>query len=204
MVQLQLDPSHQRLIRCVLLRYLQANSKEQKKIPQNILEDDTISHKDLYEVVRLLPPEELPSFRSLVAHSTWKLPAPKAPYDNYQRSTLLDERLGELRERLERKRYRELTQDLSNFAPDEPSFSATFRSFREQLILGLQVITSMITGFIVGYYIAWKLTENQTTALICGLLSFIFAMFVDVVLIITGLVAKDMSISRTTESQKNK
>ncbi|KAK4524329.1 hypothetical protein GAYE_SCF03G2228 [Galdieria yellowstonensis] len=200
MVQLQLSSRHQTQVRYVVESYLRENPKQKHLLDS--LKEDTISHQNLYEITRLAPKDALPPFWSLVASSTWKLPPPKCPYDNYQRPAILDKRLEALRERHERKQYRELIQDLPSLAPSEPSTSASFKSFREQLTLGLQVLTSMATGFVVGYYVAWKLTAKQTVALIWGLLTLIFAMFVDVILIITGMLAKDMLIAKTNKKEK--
>ncbi|GJD12862.1 ATP-binding cassette sub-family B member 6, mitochondrial [Galdieria sulphuraria] len=203
MVQLQLSSEDRSQIRYVLERCLEEEPTKQKLL-LNVIKEETISHQDLYEITLSVPQNALPPFRFLVARCSWSLPPPKCPYDNYQRSPLLEERLKVLRQRHEQKRYRELIQDLPSFTPNEASMAVNFQSFWEQLTLGLQVLTSMVTGFIFGYYVAWKLTKNQTIALVWGLVAFICAMFVDVFLIITGLLAKDMMTLRTTKSKKNK
>eukprot|EP00871_Galdieria_phlegrea_P000400 jgi/Galph1/1360/GphlegSOOS_G6010.1 len=179
---------------------------KQKEYFIHLLQKNSISHKKLVEIVAALRKTEdnIPTIRQLVVNSVWQFPIVKGTCDSYERPPELEKRLEMLRTQQESKRYREMVKDVDPRIRQETADSSQlpFHSFREQLALGLQVMISMATGFIFGYYIGWKITKSNTWALINGLVFFILAMFVDVILIITGIVSKEMMNSKQSRYRK--
>lgn len=107
------------------------------------IEADVVPYKLVRYLWAEMPSDSRPRLRHLLAGSTFVLKSPEPR----RKSDELKARLERLQDLADRKAYNDLLKDVAREEQEREYFS----SYKDQLGLGLHVVVTMFTGYLVGY-----------------------------------------------------
>lgn len=141
------------------------------------VEADPVPYTLLRDLWLQCPPHSRPSLRQLLAGSAFVFRSPQPR----QKSEELLARLEKLQDMVDRKAYNDIVKDVAR-NEEEPEY---FSSFKDQLGLGLHVIVTMFTGYLVGYaFFRSQFAGNPVLHAAGGIVGMVIGMLVETLLFI--------------------
>lgn len=119
-----------------------------------------------------------------------------------RRSRELEERLAVLRMRHEEKQYADIIRGVAGSSMSNAELeSARLTRFGAQMSLGVNVVVTMATCFVAGYFVFKHSSGRQSVGLVGGVLCMIVAMAVEITLVITRMYAIDAALEKDGRQQ---
>lgn len=161
----------------------------------------TVSHKVLCAALRAV--EDAPSLQKLLSGAEIHLCHEDAVRAHVppHRDPAVEARVERLRARLHDAQYSRMVRDVSRASGSNAEVeSLRMAKFAPQFSLGLNVIVTMATCFVAGYFVMKNTSGSETIGLVGGVAGMIVAMGVEAVLLLTKMYTIDSAVS--AESKK--
>lgn len=121
------------------------------------------------------------------------------------RSPQLEARLARIRARNELAEYNRMVKDIRGVQINQAASAAeSVARFGSQMSIAMNVIITMGTCFVAGYFVFRHSSGNETVGLIGGLIGLIGAMVVEAVLIMTRLYSVEQAVRKQEREQHTK
>lgn len=106
-----------------------------------------------------------------------------APPPKKRRDPEFEKYLQELRIKQERREYQQLVKDLPGNAEPTASFGSEYSAAQRELSTGVNILSLMITGFVVFWYAGSSMfPDSNIKAIFCGFGGLVAAMFLEIFL----------------------
>lgn len=160
---------------------------------------DTVSHAVLARTLRSIP-ADAPSLSSLLRASELHrthADAVAAHAPPPRRDPKLEARVARLKARLEESEYAHMVRDVSRAAGSNAELeSRRMSKLAPQMSLGANVIVTMATCFVAGYFVFKNSSGSETVGLIGGIAGLIIAMAVEATLLVTRMYTLDDALDK--------
>lgn len=156
----------------------------------------TISHSTLCDAVRRL--ESPQSLRQVLGGTEIHLSSKDAVQANAPtaRNPEVEARVDRLRAQLHDEQYAHMVRDVSRATGTNAEVDALrMAKFAPQLSLGANVIVTMATCFVAGYFVMKNTSGSETMGLVGGVAGMIVAMGVEAILLVTKMYTIDNAVS---------
>lgn len=158
---------------------------------------ETISHTDLAAALRAV--SHAPTLHSLLQtseiHTTHSAAVTK--HLPPKRNPQLEARVSRLRARLQDAEYARMVRDVARVdASNAEIEDARMGKFAPQMALGFNVVVTMATCFVAGYFVCKHTSGSDIFGLVGGVAGMIVAMGVEIVLVLTRMYRIDDAVSK--------
>lgn len=109
-----------------------------------------------------------------------------------------------LRAKYEEKEYQKLVKSLEKPSTSLDLAENAMKSYSNQLSMGLSIIASMATVFVVSYYLAGTAGANSMMQAVSGLVGMIVIMIIEVVLIVIRTNDIDAHVAKRQKAETRK